>query len=194
MLEHSTVLRIVLFAGLVFHKLVWEILKRRNGNPGTRRPQKLTPLTRAIKTIKVLILLCLIVQTLSLDLFPIAEDSQAIRIVGVVVFFLGLIIAVTARMQIGKNWIDLEDFQVLPDQSLVTNGIYRHIRHPIYTGDLLLVLGLQLALNSWLVLPFFLLIPIVYRQAAAEEVLLAKAFPDYAAYSARTRRFVPFVV
>jgi len=189
-----SVLRVVLFLGLVFHKVVWEVLKRKNGNPGPRRPQKLTHLARAIKTTKVLILLFLVIQTLFLNLFPIAENSRGIRIAGIAVFFLGLIIAVIARIQIGKNWIDLEDFQVLPDQSLVTNGVYRHIRHPIYTGDLLLVIGLQLALNSWLVLPFLLLIPIVYHQAAAEEVLLTKAFPDYAAYRARTRRFIPFVV
>ncbi len=127
-------------------------------------------------------------------MFPIVEDGRLLQFAGAAIFFLGLSLAIMARIQMGKNWIDLEDFQVLPDQSLVTTGIYSHIRHPIYAGDLLLVLGLQLALNSWLVLLFLALVPVVVRQALAEEELLVKAFPDYGAYIVRTRRFIPFVI
>jgi protein-S-isoprenylcysteine O-methyltransferase Ste14 len=95
---------------------------------------------------------------------------------------------------LGKNWVDLEDYQVLPEQLLVTEGIYRYVRHPIYTGDVLLLVGLELALNSWLVVAVLIPLAVFVRQALAEEALLSRVFPEYAAYCQRTKRFIPFLV
>jgi protein-S-isoprenylcysteine O-methyltransferase Ste14 len=186
-------LRIALLIGLAFHKILWEVLKRRNSNSPSRQPST-KPFAKPLKAVKVGVLLFLVVQTLFLDVFPIANEATSLRLVGAVIFFLGLAIAIIGRLEIGRNWIDLEDYQLLPQQSLVTSGIYSLIRHPIYFGDLLLVIGLQLALNSWLVLGSLLLIPVVVKQALAEEKLLSVAFPEYEIYRKRTKGFVPFVV
>ena len=83
---------------------------------------------------------------------------------------------------------------MLPGQSVVERGIYRYIRHPIYTGDLVLLGGLQLALNSWLVLAVAPLAAVVIRRTLAEEALLDQRLAGYRAYCARTKRFIPFVV
>jgi protein-S-isoprenylcysteine O-methyltransferase Ste14 len=101
--------------------------------------------------------------------------------------------AVLGRVQLGKNWIDLEDYRVLPEQSLTTKGIYRYIRHPIYSGDILLLTGLELALNSWLVVVVFVPMIVAVKQALAEEALLARVFPAYGEYCRRTKRFIPFI-
>jgi protein-S-isoprenylcysteine O-methyltransferase Ste14 len=147
-----------------------------------------------VKVVKLGVLAFLIVQTLFLDLFPIAEDPTAVRIVGTVLYLVGLGTAITSRLQLGKNWVDLEDSQVLPAQCLITTGIYRYVRHPIYAGDVLLLVGLELALNSWLVLAVLAPTLVVVRQAGAEEAVLAQAFPGYEAYRAGTKRFIPFLV
>jgi len=68
------------------------------------------------------------------------------------------------------------------------------IRHPIYVGDLLLLIGLELALNSWLVLPAIILVPIVLAKAVQEERLLTQTLPGYEEYCRRTKRFVPFLL
>jgi protein-S-isoprenylcysteine O-methyltransferase Ste14 len=185
--------RLALFLGLMVHKTLWEVLKRRNSNPRLPQPS-LKRHARLLKTVKVGALLFLVVQTLFLNVLPITSEPASLRVAGVVIFFLGLAIAIIGRIEIGKNWIDLEDYQLLPQQSLVTSGIYSLIRHPIYFGDLLLVIGLELALNSWLVLGALLLIPVLVKQALAEEGLLSIAFPEYAAYRQRTKRFVPFLI
>jgi protein-S-isoprenylcysteine O-methyltransferase Ste14 len=83
---------------------------------------------------------------------------------------------------------------VLPEHSLVQHGLYRYVRHPIYTGDLLMLAGLQLALNSWLVLAVALAAVVVVRQSRVEEAMLARHMPGYPVYRARTKRFIPFVV
>jgi protein-S-isoprenylcysteine O-methyltransferase Ste14 len=106
----------------------------------------------------------------------------------------GLGMAILARVQLGRNWANVEDAQALPGQALVTNGIYRYVRHPIYAGDALLLIGLELALNSWLVVLMCVPVLIFVKQALSEEALLAQAFPGYAAYTKQSKRFIPFVV
>lgn len=74
------------------------------------------------------------------------------------------------------------------------HGIYAWVRHPVYAGLLLAVLGLVLwrwsapGLLMWAVLAVFF-----DRKAAYEERLLIRRFPAYRAYLRRVRRFVPGV-
>lgn len=179
---------------MAFHKFVWEYLKRSGGTP---QPAVGKPFHLGLKSLvklgKTLALLFLVIQTLFLDIFPISAYHGILRTAGILIYFVGLIVAVTGRLQLGKNWANLEDYQVLPDQSLIRTGIYSYIRHPIYIGDVLLVLGLELALNSWLVLGAFAILVYVTRQALREEVILQKAFPDYDKYRKQTKMFIPYL-
>lgn len=188
------ILRLILFCGLLAHKLLWEVLKRKGQAPETRREGLEKKGRRAVKALKAGVLVFLMVQTLFLDLFPIMDSPAALRVVGIFIYLLGLLIAALGRIHLGKNWVDLEDYRLLPTQSLVTHGIYRCIRHPIYAGDILLLTGLELALNSWLVLGVSIPLLVVARQVMAEEALLSEKWPDYRAYCARTKRFIPFVL
>jgi protein-S-isoprenylcysteine O-methyltransferase Ste14 len=189
-------LQIILLVGMLIHKLVWEIMKRREGAaPQKRKQSHKLDLKSGIKLGKSLFLVFLIIQTIFLpDLLPICGNSTGIRIVGLFVYLAGLITAIIGRIQLGNNWVDLEDFTVLPEQKLVNKGIYKYIRHPIYIGDALLVIGLELALNSWLVILGFGLLPVIYKQALDEEAILSKAFPEYRDYKQHTKMFVPYLV
>jgi protein-S-isoprenylcysteine O-methyltransferase Ste14 len=182
--------------GLVLHKAVWEYMKRRDSGSGHISEPKTaeSTLKRLLKLIKIGFLVFLVIQTLFLNLFPISDDPTAIRIIGVVVYTLGLIIAIIGRIQLGNNWVNLEDYQVIGGQELVQTGIYSYIRHPIYTGDVLLILGLELALNSWLVLITIPLMIYVLKQTKAEEAILSQSFPNYEDYSRHTKMFIPYIV
>jgi protein-S-isoprenylcysteine O-methyltransferase Ste14 len=81
----------------------------------------------------------------------------------------------------------------LPSQGVVASGVYAYVRHPIYVGDLLLLLGLELALNSWLVAGVLILAPVVVLKAIKEERMLAEELPGYDSYCHRSKRFIPFV-
>jgi protein-S-isoprenylcysteine O-methyltransferase Ste14 len=185
-------LRVLLLLGLAAHKGLWEVLKRRAGAPQAMA-LPVSPDIRLIKLAKVAVLAFLVTQTLCLEILPMARDPGTLRAVGAGIFVVGLATAMSARVQLGRNWADLEDARVLPTQSVVEHGIYRYIRHPIYTGDLVLLAGLELSLNSWLVLGVALLAAVVVRRALAEEALLAQRLAGYRAYCARTKRFIPFV-
>jgi protein-S-isoprenylcysteine O-methyltransferase Ste14 len=192
-LQAPDALRLGVLIGLFAHKGLWEVLKRRGGWSMATPPAVRLPV-RLVKLAKMGALAFLVIQTLCLEVLPIAREPRALRWVGAAIFVLGLVTAMVGRVQLGSNWVDLEDAQVRPGQALVEFGLYRYIRHPIYTGDVLLLIGLELVLNSWLVLGAGLLGVVVARRALMEEALLARQLAGYRAYCTRTKRFIPFVV
>ena len=85
--------------------------------------------------------------------------------------------------------------QVEEGQPVVSTGPYAYVRHPMYSGALLLITAMPLALGSWLsvllVAPFF---PVLVWRILDEENLLRKNLPGYAAYMQRVRyRLIPRV-
>lgn len=189
-------LRVYLLAGLVAHKVVWEALKRQSAGTVDRSPHPNGPsaLRRALRLVKTGILLGLVLQALSPEVLPIVAHARLLRVVGVVIYTLGLVVAILGRFHLGASWSDIEAPQVRRDHAVVAHGVYRYIRHPIYVGDLLLVLGFELALNSWCVLGVMLLAPFALQRAVREERMLSSALPAYGDYCARTKRFIPFLV
>lgn len=88
------------------------------------------------------------------------------------------------------------NFNVRPELKasgqLVTDGIYAHIRHPMYTAVLLAMLAAIAAdPRLWRVLVWLALLGVLLAKAAREEGYLRARFPQYAAYCERTRRLFP---
>jgi protein-S-isoprenylcysteine O-methyltransferase Ste14 len=184
-------LQIYLLSGLVLHKIIWEVLKKKAAEkPSENKSLKLT----AVKAVKVAILLGVIVQIFLPNWFPITSDEYSVRVLGTVIYTVGLLTAIAARFQLGDNWANIETGQVLQRQHVVAKGIYAFIRHPIYTGDIFLLLGLELALNSWLVLGVLILAPVVMMKAIKEEEMLTEKLAGYDTYRTQTKRFIPFVI
>lgn len=182
--------RAYLLAGIVAHKLVWEILKRR----APAAPKSKDLLARVAKGLKLAILCGLVAQTFLPDVLPLDADPKPLRIVGVWLFTLGLTVALAARIRLGEQWSDIEDAELGRGHRLVNGGVYRLLRHPIYFGDLALLIGFELAVNSWLVFGALALIPVVAQRALGEERVLARSLPDYADYRRRVKGFIPFVL
>ncbi|MBM4429218.1 MAG: isoprenylcysteine carboxylmethyltransferase family protein [Chloroflexi bacterium] len=85
--------------------------------------------------------------------------------------------------------------RILDNHELVRGGIYRHIRHPGYAGDLLFHFALTMLLSSLRgFLVMLLLIPcFVYRMGLEEGMLLDRFGEEYRQYMARTKRLIPFI-
>src|SRR5262245_32306276 len=104
----------------------------------------------------------------------------------------GLGFSVWARWHLGRNWSGRVTVKV--DHSLVRTGPYRLVRHPIYTGLLLALLGTAVDIGAWrafLALPLFVLAFV--RKIAIEEERMGTMFPDYEKYRRQTAALVPFV-
>jgi protein-S-isoprenylcysteine O-methyltransferase Ste14 len=111
---------------------------------------------------------------------------------GLVLFALGLGLAIWARLHIGRNWgtpMSQKD-----DPELVTSGPYRLVRHPIYSGIIFAGVGTAVALSwLWLIAVALAGVYFVYS-ATVEERNMAKQFPEtYPAYRRSTKMLVPFV-
>ena len=113
--------------------------------------------------------------------------------IGLAIFASGLALAVWARLYLGRNWGTPMSQKVDPD--LVTSGPYRRVRHPIYSGIMLAVVGTAVAVSwSWLIAAALAGTYFVYS-AVVEERDMMRRFPDaYPHYKRTTRMLVPFVL
>jgi protein-S-isoprenylcysteine O-methyltransferase Ste14 len=76
--------------------------------------------------------------------------------------------------------------------SLVTNGVYGMVRHPIYTGLILGTLGWGLLMSSALGLLLAVVLFLFFdRKSRREEAWLMEAYPGYAEYRARVKKLIP---
>jgi protein-S-isoprenylcysteine O-methyltransferase Ste14 len=85
--------------------------------------------------------------------------------------------------------------QVEHDQPVISSGPYAFVRHPMYSGGLLLIPGIALALASWWALAFFIpLAALIVWRLTTEEAFLLTHLPGYGAYRAKVvYRLVPGV-
>jgi protein-S-isoprenylcysteine O-methyltransferase Ste14 len=119
--------------------------------------------------------------------------GAALRWIGVVLFAAGGALRLAPVFVLGDRFSGLVAIQ--PGHRLLTTGLYRTIRHPSYLGLLASSLGWGLAFRSWagLALACLILIPLVARITAEEQLLAGHFGADYAAYRARTWRLLPGV-
>src|SRR5215471_2645092 len=94
-----------------------------------------------------------------------------------------------------SNTYAASTIQVEEGQPVVSTGLYAYVRHPMYSGALLLLVAMPLALGSWWsVLLVVLFFPVLVWRILDEEDFLRKDLPGYADYTQRVRyRLVPWV-
>jgi protein-S-isoprenylcysteine O-methyltransferase Ste14 len=112
--------------------------------------------------------------------------------IGFAIFLLGLALAVWARIYLGRNWG--MPMSKKADPELVTTGPYRVIRHPIYSGIMLAMIGTAIAVSwYWLIAVVMVGAYFIYS-AVMEERHMADVFPDtYPCYKQSTKMLIPFI-
>ena len=120
--------------------------------------------------------------------------AGAYHAAGLIVMWLGLAIRVWAIAALGRAF--RTTVEVDPGQTVVTTGPYRWVRHPSYTGLLLIVTGFGLASGRWLTLTLCIVLPLpaLLRRIHVEEAEMARVLGDrYRTYEAQTKRLIPGV-
>jgi protein-S-isoprenylcysteine O-methyltransferase Ste14 len=111
---------------------------------------------------------------------------------GITLIALGFLIALAAALGLGRALTPLPK----PNEAgqLVASGVYRWVRHPIYTGVLLMALGWAFYIEGLVTLWSVLLLAIFFDiKSRREERWLLEKYPEYAAYQKKTRRLIPFI-
>jgi protein-S-isoprenylcysteine O-methyltransferase Ste14 len=122
----------------------------------------------------------------------IPTSQHVVRLLALGLMLFGLAVRWAAILTLGRLFT--VNIAIHSDHAVVQTGLYRLVRHPSYTGLLIAFLGLGMISGNWLSI-LGLLVPITFavvnRVAKEERALLNSLGPEYAAYCARTKRFVP---
>ena len=123
-----------------------------------------------------------------------APESLALVQFGAALTFIGVAFAVWARLRLAGNWSS--DVTLKRDHELIVDGPYRWVRHPIYTGVLVALIGTGLAIGEWRAPVAVVLAGVAWwRKLTIEEVVMRRQFGDaYVRYAERTRALIPFVL
>jgi protein-S-isoprenylcysteine O-methyltransferase Ste14 len=121
--------------------------------------------------------------------------ASVLRAIALTLLVVGLLVRWVAILTLGRLFT--VDVAIHADHPVVERGLYRYMRHPSYTGLLLAFVGLGVFFANWLSI-VALLVPIVLavvnRVAKEEHALRGSLGAPYAAYCARTKRFIPGVI
>ena len=119
--------------------------------------------------------------------------SMLMGLIGFVVCALGIGLAISGRACLARNWGMRMSSKDNPE--LVTTGPYALVRHPIYSGLLLAILGSAIGQSVFWLLPLIVYGPHFILSARREEELLIEQFPDrYPAYMERTKMLLPLLL
>ena len=139
-------------------------------------------------------LLFVIIQLLLFLVFIALPTGQAAvfgwQLTAFIIVIAGVLVVAAAMIQLGPGLTPMP----VPKSSgrLITSGVYRFVRHPIYSGLLLILAGISLySMNIPRAMVTFLLMLLFHFKSKYEEQLLIQRYPAYEEYRKKTWRFVP---
>ena len=113
---------------------------------------------------------------------------------GLFLILIGISVRLTAIFSLKSLFTS--DVAIHHDHKLKTNGIFKKVRHPSYSGSLLSFLGLGLTLGNWIsLLIIFLpvLVAFLYRISIEEKVLIKNFHEEYLNYKKRSKKLIPYI-
>jgi protein-S-isoprenylcysteine O-methyltransferase Ste14 len=114
------------------------------------------------------------------------------KLLGLLLAVTGAVVLVVAARALGPGFTPFP--RPRDAGQLVDTGPYAVVRHPVYTGGILLFAGISFALSPWALVGTAALAVLWALKSRVEERFLAARYPAYAEYRARTRyRLVPFL-
>ncbi len=126
---------------------------------------------------------------IGIAILPPEELSSGLYLMSLLLIIGGTAFAVWATLSLARS------ISIMPEaRELVTSGPYAFIRHPLYLGEFVVLLGIAIQhLMPWALLLLAVQCLFQFQRMTNEERVLAQAFPNYADYIARTARLLPNV-
>jgi len=118
------------------------------------------------------------------------RDELIISIFGIVMVLSGTMIRGISIRTLGNFFS--RDVEAWHHQRIIKTGIYKYIRHPAYTGNIVQILGFPLVLNSYYSLMMSLITILIFLwRIRVEEAFLSERFHEYREYMNQTKKIIP---
>jgi len=186
----NIVLRSLTLVILIIWRIYWFLHAK---EAAIKKPKIITKSRLFEKILLVLVGGYVIGNLIGFVIFPF--NNLLFQMIGFILVIIGFTEAIIARKTLDDNWTECHEYQVKKNHELITNGIYRYVRHPIYSAALLMVSGALLVSGSFTFI-FGLIIIFIACEVSAqrEEKILTKNFDKkYIEYKKTTKKFIPFV-
>ena len=125
---------------------------------------------------------------------------QIFAIAGLLLLLIGGIIRMKARLELKKkagygSLVGTAKLKIVKEHKLVTDGIYKHIRHPLYLGEILRNLGVVVIFSSVYGMLIVLLASIflLFRIEIEEKMLIVVFGEEYIEYRKNTKKMIPYI-
>jgi protein-S-isoprenylcysteine O-methyltransferase Ste14 len=175
---------------LIIWRVYWSLTTK---NAAIKKPK-----TSNYKRIVEIILFVLaggyiIASLMGFVIFPF--NSLLFQVIGFILVIIGFAEAMVARKTLDSNWTESYEYQIKKNHELVTKGIYKYVRHPIYGGILMLPTGALIVSGSYtFIIGFLISLTASQIFARREEKILIKHFgKKYLEYKKTTKKFIPFI-
>ena len=182
----STILAILIFGTFFIDYALPKRMAQRDSNHPILRQDRGS--FRIIQGLAIISLAAAVFfRSLNLALVPGASQYA-----GLLFIVVGLLVREWAIVKLGQFFS--RTVQIKSEHRLITDGPYRWLRHPAYTGMILIYLGIALAIGTWLgtvIATGLMLAAILYRIRVEEQVLIETFGDEYRNYMKRTWRLLP---
>lgn len=192
-MTNDAVFAIVYFAGLIAGSVVRVIYSRQimDRTTETERSGSMDMLLAALPALGMIVLPLVYVLTSWLDWADYELPAWA-GLVGSVLYGLAMLLLWRSHADLGPSFSP--KLAIMDEHVLVTRGVYRQVRHPMYAAHLLWALAQPLLLWNWIAgfgMLVFTVPLLIYRIPQEEQMMLEQFGAAYRVYMARTGRLLP---
>jgi len=116
-----------------------------------------------------------------------------VSLAGLILGLVGFALRTQARRTLGRSWSPV--VKILPEHKLITYGVYKHVRHPGYLGEILAYFLFPVFFHSLygFLITIFLIPLILYRIRIEEHTLIERLGEEYRAYVKNSKKLIPYV-
>lgn len=189
------IIYLLVYAFIIFFFFIERRLRKDN-DAKTLEKSKYDKRTTNVIGLSFLVAILLLIITPLFNYYKIGIVNSGLRFnfVGLVIILTGLIIRITAAITLGRFYT--RTLKITENHVVVSNGIYKYIRHPGYLGTILFFIGAGIFMGntiSIIIISACILPAYIYRIKIEEEMLI-EAFGDrYKIYAKKTKKLIPFI-
>ncbi len=184
----QTIINFVIVLGIV---LIYTYVINNFINASKRKDKKKKEVKSIVETASMSTFFIVIAIVVNFQIGTYQYHNIYLNVFFLIVYVIGIATNLLGRYYLGNNWGN--NIVIYKDHTLVTKGVYKIVRHPLYASIIWMIYSIGILKNNYLVLILntIIFIPFMYYRAKQEETELKKIFKEYNNYIDNTGMFFP---